>query len=337
MMGSEKRNINLDVNRLMACIAVVGLHTFKCDISAVNSVIYYLCAFAIPFFFMSSGYILLNRSKLTFQYFSKKSVQILGVVIAWNVLLFICKLLYRLLITHQSDIGIAELFYMIAGSLIQKNTLSHFWYMGALMIVYFFACVLFKCNLREKYRRLLWLCLAVVSVGIQAVSLLLGYSLQEGVIQTFRLWTYFQYFMLGGLMPAFVAWFSRKINLYCHIALAVSFGIVIPIYGLLNARLNPHAEYLYDDILLIAGVVLFFSLIMRVRISEKAARLVQHLMPCTMGVYIIHLLIIKGLVHFIPLNSLLSACVVFVITLIVSFAASFCISRVPVACRLIKL
>ncbi len=336
MMAIEKRNTNLDVNRLMACTAVVGLHTFKCNISAANSVIYYLCSFAIPFFFMSSGYILLNRDKLTFQYFSKKVMQILGVVVTWNVLLYICKLIYRLL-THQEGVGITELFFMIGGSLIQRDTMSHFWYMGSLIIVYFLACVLSQFSLQEKQKRVLWICLAVMCIGIQIVSLLVCYSVQEKVIQTFRLWTYFQYFVLGGLMPGFIVWIRNKISLYLHTAFTVFWGALIPIYGLFNGRLNPHAEYLYDDIILMIGVILFFSLIMRIKVSEKAACMIQKLMPYTMGVYIIHILVIKLMVHFIPLNSFLSSCAVFIITLSVSFAAGFCISKVPVLCRLIKL
>ena len=286
---------------------------------------------------MSSGYILLNRSQITFQYFAKKAVQILGVVVAWNVILFICKLLYKLLIVHQNGIGISELFYMIGGALIQRNTMSHFWYMGSLIIVYFFAFILSKCNLNEKQKRILWICLVVVSVGIQIVSLTLGYSVQEKVIQTFRLWTYFQYFVLGGVMPAFIAWIGDKISLYMHTALAILLGALLPVYGLLNSRLNPHAEYLYDDIVLMLGVILFFSLVMRIKVPEKVTLLIQKLIPYTMGVYIVHILVIKVLVHFITLDSFPSSCAVFIITLTLSFAVTFCISKVPVLCRLIKL
>ena len=49
---------------LIACVAVVGLHTFPKDLSLVTASLYYLCGFAVPFFFMSSGYFLLNRGEL---------------------------------------------------------------------------------------------------------------------------------------------------------------------------------------------------------------------------------------------------------------------------------
>ena len=57
----QKRNINLDMVKIIACISVIGLHTSQKDISAFNAALYYLCGFAVPVFFMSSGYILLDK------------------------------------------------------------------------------------------------------------------------------------------------------------------------------------------------------------------------------------------------------------------------------------
>lgn len=63
MNGEEKRNINLDLLRIMSCIAVVGIHTLQKDLSLINSSLYYMCGFAVPIFFMCSGYILMNRKQ----------------------------------------------------------------------------------------------------------------------------------------------------------------------------------------------------------------------------------------------------------------------------------
>ncbi len=54
--ASQHRNSNLDLLRFLACVAVVGLHISIKDLSAVNAVLYYLCGFAVPLFFMASGY-----------------------------------------------------------------------------------------------------------------------------------------------------------------------------------------------------------------------------------------------------------------------------------------
>ena len=48
------RNYALTI-RAMACLAVVGLHSFAKD-EDISSWFYYLCGFAVPFFFMASGF-----------------------------------------------------------------------------------------------------------------------------------------------------------------------------------------------------------------------------------------------------------------------------------------
>ena len=51
----RQRNENIDLIRDMACLAVVGLHSFAKD-EDISSWFYYLCGFAVPFFFMASGF-----------------------------------------------------------------------------------------------------------------------------------------------------------------------------------------------------------------------------------------------------------------------------------------
>ena len=47
-------NHNLDLVKVFACIAVVGLHTLHKDISVINSTLYYLCGFAVPVFLLQA-------------------------------------------------------------------------------------------------------------------------------------------------------------------------------------------------------------------------------------------------------------------------------------------
>lgn len=52
------RNYNLDFLKIIACIAVIGIHTF----SPHAIFLYYFCNFAVPVFFMCSGYIISGRT-----------------------------------------------------------------------------------------------------------------------------------------------------------------------------------------------------------------------------------------------------------------------------------
>ena len=76
----DTRDCNIDLIRLIACVAVVGLHTFPKDLSLVTASLYYLSGFAVPFFFMSSGFFLLNRGELNYKYVWHKCAGIIKIV-----------------------------------------------------------------------------------------------------------------------------------------------------------------------------------------------------------------------------------------------------------------
>lgn len=48
---SQERNQSIDLLKIMACVAVIGLHTFSRDLSLLNASLYYCCGFAVPVFF----------------------------------------------------------------------------------------------------------------------------------------------------------------------------------------------------------------------------------------------------------------------------------------------
>ena len=86
------RDCNIDIIRLIACAAVVGLHTFPKDLSLVTASLYYLSGFAVPFFFMSSGFFLLNRGELNYKYVWHKCAGIIKIVLFWNCILYALRL-----------------------------------------------------------------------------------------------------------------------------------------------------------------------------------------------------------------------------------------------------
>ncbi|RGY86321.1 hypothetical protein DXA17_18395 [Ruminococcus sp. AM58-7XD] len=83
--------------KILACIAVVGLHTLHKDISIVNQSLYYICGFAVPAFFMSTGYVLLNRDGVHNNYSWNKIKKILHVVFLWSLLISISYLFWRVI------------------------------------------------------------------------------------------------------------------------------------------------------------------------------------------------------------------------------------------------
>ncbi|WP_125140053.1 acyltransferase family protein [Clostridium transplantifaecale] len=54
------RDYDIDLLKALSCLAVIGLHTIGKYFSTGNVIAYYLCEFAIPMFFMTSGFLILN-------------------------------------------------------------------------------------------------------------------------------------------------------------------------------------------------------------------------------------------------------------------------------------
>lgn len=340
MKENKSRNLNLDLLRVISCVAVVGLHTLKWDVSVLNSILYYLQGFAVPIFMMSSGYILVNREEITGEYTLKKILAVIKVVCFWNIVIFVLRSLYKCLIKRQIDLTIGDLFSGIYLSLIQKGIMWHFWYLGAMILLYLFALLLFQINQRKTITKKIWIVLALVSIIIQCTSYILHMPLQKNIIQTFRIWSWTQYFVLGGLMPIFEQQIKKKVSLKQHKILLILISIMIPIYQYILGNYvlgEAHAEYFYDDVLTIIWIVCLFTMVMRLHQSDKLCDYVSKLAPLTMGVYIIHTLFISVFSRFLPLNSFMNCIIVLILTIILSFIAAFIISKTPVIKQFISL
>ncbi len=192
----KERDLSIDLLKILSCFAVIGLHTFHKDLSLFNSSIYYLCEFAIPVFWMSSGAFLLNRPKSTWRYVLKKILRILVVVILWDMIVSCGWIVGNMILRPDSSINLLYIPKVILGSLVQKGIMFHFWYFGALIIVY----ILLRA-LQEAYIRnhgVLLIIFGLICIGFQICSFIIGHPMQKYIIQTFRLWTWLFYFILGG-------------------------------------------------------------------------------------------------------------------------------------------
>ena len=130
------RNYNLDFIKILACIAVIGLHTLNKEISVVNQSLYYVCGFAVPAFLMATGYVLLNRDRVSKNYSWNKIKKVLKVVFFWSLLIFIAYVSVKVI---KNELGLQVLTIFpktFFGGFIQRGYLWQFWYLGALIIIY---------------------------------------------------------------------------------------------------------------------------------------------------------------------------------------------------------
>ena len=345
---AEKRNLNLDLAKLISCFAVVGLHTLKPELSVLNKVLYYLCGFAVPIFIMSSGFIVLHKKEITLKYAVSKSLIILRIVVIWSFLIWVIQCIQNFrngTISPSILLGFPK---NIVKSLIQKGWLSHFWYLGAMILLYCIAILLHKmikynANTKDaqiKKTIMLWSIAAILSMMIQLTSYIAKEPIQKLVIQTFRLWSWVQYFLLGALMVYFIPKITEKLSLKIHIVLLSIISAVSCAWQVIAGIpiLNDwRAEYFYDDGLFILWICLLFSLLIRIPLSERIKKQVSILSPLTMGVYIVHQLLIKGAEHFITINHPAQAVLLWCGILLLSFIVVYLIRKLPFGKYIISL
>ena len=337
-MGNRKeRNLNLDYVKILACIAVVGLHTLQRELSLFNSSLYYLCGFAVPVFFMASGYILLKRDEVKYSYSLNKILYILRIVVLWNALILILRVLEALVKSERIIPVIISFPLTVIRTLLQRDILWQFWYLGALIIIYALLPIfmrVFKSENKEKKIFKFWIVLVCISIIFQGISLILGFPIQKKVIQTFRLWTWIQYFILGGLISFYGDSLKKYLSAKTHKVLFLIVSVWILVYQNIAGRFfihDLHAEYFYDDLFTIVWVILGFTYVMRLD-AEKiwgGVRWIQKLVPLTMGIYIIHPLFIRFSGHFIEINTIPKSILFFIIIILVSACTIGILRRIP--------
>lgn len=330
----KTRNINLDLLKVLACVGVVLLHTAMGGFKEVGSwniltYLYYLGTYSIPLFFMVNGYLLLGKREITYSYILQKIKWILITVMSWTLIVWLFKL----------DFAVNPIKKLI-GSLVQKGYFSQFWFFGALILIYLCLPVLkIILNSKRSYLYILSL-LAVIGLTFELTNIVLQMPIQTNVIQTFRLWTWFFYYILGG----FIAQFDKDIikhrfKRWMKIVTIFLF-LVSPSILFLLAKTTYHnffAEYFYDILLVKVVSLGFFLTIFSLSLNQERNKWIVFLANQTMGVFIIHTYIMKVWEKLFVFNFVGSYLLFAIFTLSVSFIIVGLLMKIPYFNRIVKL
>ena len=330
----KTRNINLDLIKVLACIGVVLLHTtmigFK-DTGSWNllAYLYYLGTYSIPLFFMVNGYLLLGKSNITYSYILQKVKWILIIVSSWTTIIWLFK----------RDFTVNPI-KKIVGSLLQEGYFSQFWFFGALILIYLCLPVLKKIlNSKRKYLYILS-CLIAIGLIFELANIILQMPLQSYVIQTFRLWTWFFYYILGG----FLAQFSLDTLKKCFRSWMKEMTVVLlfasPLILFMLAKYIHHnlfAEYFYDSIFVKVVSLGTFLTVLTFDLNTDKNRWIIYLSNQTMGVFIIHTDVMKVWEKSVGFSFAGENLLFLIFTLSVSFIVVGILMKIPYFNRIVKL
>ncbi|HFI0054007.1 TPA: acyltransferase [Streptococcus suis] len=331
-----KRLYGIDIIKLLACLGVVILHvtTLAFEITQPmnwSAYLYYLGTFSIPLFFLINGFFLLNRKELPYSYIFKKIAGILFIVVCWSVMYWLVSFNF-----HENILR------KIAGSLLQKGYFYQFWFFGSLLMIYPTLPYLKKLLQNIKVHIAVMILLLVIGSTIQLLNFILpAVPIQKFVPQTLRLWTWYLYYIMGGLIGrAEVVQFltklqNKKIKLLTFSLVFLSpfvfFWICQHIFEL------KYAEYFYDSIFVKLLTVLIFISIYNIKVSTLLQKWIPFLSTGIMGIFIVHTHVIRLLLKFMDLSKPLMNTFGIIIVFVMSFFVVWVMSKIPFAKKLTEI
>ena len=257
-------------------ICVVGLHT-----TAGVPFLYATCSMAIPLFFMATGFLMYDRD-YSWKYIVVKVFHILKYVIIAN-------LVYWLI--SWAITGSFEFKSFLTGiSILGEHPFWHFWFFGSLLIVYVLMPLL---RLLKAYQFFVLFGLFLLLQVIFLLDLYMndGTPFEAKIPQTFRIYTWLFYCLLGGIMRCLMDRIPF-VNIWLVLGVLVLNGIF---QYLLTPGMNDiRCEYFYSSIVVVACCIIIFKYISQFSYErEPLRRIISELSSVFLPVFTIHIFLIN--------------------------------------------
>ena len=279
--------------------------------------------------FMVNGYLLLGKREITSHYILQKVKWILITVSSWNIIVWLFK----------RDFTVNPI-KKIVGSLIQKGYFFQFWFFGALILIYLCLPILSKfLNSKRRYLYILAL-LIVIGFIVELANIFFQRPLQTHVMQTFRLWTWFFYYILGGYIAQFnVDNLKYRFKNWMKIVsmLLVLISPIILFFLAKNTYHNLFAEYFYDILFVKFTSLGIFLMVLTLSLNENGSKWIVSLSNQTMGVFVIHTYVMKIWEKLIAFSFTGAYLWFAIFTLSISFIVIGILMRIPYLNRIVKL
>ncbi|MDF3333836.1 acyltransferase family protein, partial [Lacticaseibacillus rhamnosus] len=263
----------------------------------------------------------------------KKVGMLLTPVMLWAIMISVAKLALRG--EFENPLWTALRY------LIQRGFFFQFWFIGSLVIVQLISPLL-NYLLRKHFVifHVIIVISGVVCLIVMSFSYYFHAPLAKAVIQTFRLWTWLFYFMLGAALRR--GKYLSKISKNNRLIFFVFTILAVQIAAIFSSVVlkNGYAEYDYDSIYVIFAVIilmLLYSKTIDLKRGRTFSRFIRHFSKNTMGIFVIHTIILKIMLRFAPtsIQSLVP------LTIVIIFLASdllvSCIEKIPFLSRLVSI
>ena len=186
----------------------------------------------------------------------------------------------------------------------------------------------------------------MVSVVMQVYSYATGESVQGYIPQTLRVWIAIEYYLLGMFIHRLLrkiqgsfAYDRKMKNEMGIVTLLLMSVLYISWLFFTGERFMPIAagEYYYDDIVLAVWVIMIFIVISCIKIDNRILNWASFIAPYTLGIYIIHPLMIRIIQNIISINTTVEGIALWGYGFISSLLICVLIKKIPYLRRIIEL
>lgn len=292
MSITKKHILWIDLLKVVAMFGVVSLHAATLVFNQYGKIpmpywwtanIYDSAArLCVPLFFMISGYFLLEKSEKLSFFIIKRIRKVVIPLVVWSIIFLIWK---KIVFGH--DINVHS-FYII----IIDPVFFHFWFIYALIGVYFFIPVLrifiLNANNNTKYY--------FVLVWFFAVSIIPQFEKFTGLesqIDFMAISGFVGYFVLGHIIRHLSI--SKRLFLISNIFIILSYVFTVFSTYFLSTRSGTFNEYFYGYLspnIIVLSVMFFLSIkyiLQDAKFNSKlGVKIIKMVSSASLGIYFIH-------------------------------------------------
>lgn len=379
-MNSNKntRLEQLDLLKATAIILVVFYHSYSAKdldivasgtfVSHFNYCLMGVLGISVPLFFMVNGYLLLSK-ELDLKKLVRKILGLILFTAVWGVLNIMALLMWR-----GGHMGVPEILKTLWRQ--KEGWVSHLWFLGALGVAYiFFPLIKTAYDANKKVFYFFFAAAFLLTFGNKFLNMaedILRWILFGSCKQVDDIRNYFNmfnalqgingfaivYFMWGGILAEKRRAFLKKPGnsqdapgrrdmrrkLVAVLVLVMSI-IMLDCYAYLKAmgcgNWYDIVWYGYDSVFTFLAMTAFYVCTVDYQKKGMAGRSVEFMSRNTMGIYLIHIMLIEGMKPLLDLCegglNILARLAVCAVTVVASGLLSELLSCIPGLRRLIKL
>ena len=349
----NKRNISLDLLRILACVMVIMIHTsaqnwyttkpasFEWQVFNVYDS---LVRSAVPILLMISGVFFLDNNK---------TIKIKSIYIKYIFRLIVAYVFWSLFyaVINKSNLALGfskETLKLIINNIILANH-YHLWYLPTMISIYILVPIFRSITRNDenknilRYFILLFFMFGILKSTINLFDNLIKFQHKElinGIMNTIPidLRKYYGYFLLGYYLMN-TKYNKRILNIYLCLGIlgVISCIFITSLYSLHTGEQTADA---YDYFIIttffesIAIFCFFKEKINNMKFSINSEKMIRYLSSCTFGIYLIHPFILQSLdsigLNTMKFNPIISTPAIMTLTFVISFFIISIIKKIPI-------